>query len=672
MTTLTENRPATKTMPSPERMAHAIRFLTVDAVAKAQSGHPGMPMGMADVATVLFTRFLRFDPKAPRWHDRDRFVLSAGHGSMLLYSLQYLTGYSDISMEDIRDFRKIGSKTAGHPEYGNLAGIEATTGPLGQGFANAVGMALGERMMRAAFGKDVVDHYTYVMAGDGCLMEGLSQEALSFAAHQKLDRLICLFDDNAVTIDGMTDHATGENQLARFQAAGWDVQVVDGHDHDQIAQAIAAAQRTSAPSLIACKTIIGYGSAQKAGKPAAHFGALTADDDSAMRKTLGWDAGPFDVPQDVLDAWRAAGTDAAAAHSAWQTRFAKLDPATRAEFARRMEGRLPDGWEARLAELIDTASEETDPIATRMSTGRLLNALAETLPELVGGSADLAGSTQTWPDGFEIQSAQCPSGRYIPFGVREHAMAAIMNGLALHGGFIPYGGTFLCFIDYARPAVRLSALMGLRALYVMTHDAVTVGEDGPTHQPIEHFATLRATPNLNMFRPCDMVEALECWEIALKDADTPTVMCLSRNPLPRVRTKGDGAEGAKRGGYVLRDAKAAPQVTLIATGSEVQYALEARDLLEADGIGTRVVSLPCWSLFDAQSVAYQDAVLCPEATVTISIEAQSTLGWERYVGRKGKAIGIDSFGESGPAEDIMRHFGFTAKRISDEARALLG
>lgn len=503
MSTLVDARPVkgAAPIPAPERMAHALRFLTVDAVARAQSGHPGMPMGMADVATVLFTKFLRYDPQNPRWHDRDRFVLSAGHGSMLLYGLHYLTGYKDISKQDLLDFRTVGSKTAGHPEYGNLEGIEATTGPLGQGFANAVGMALGERMMRAQFGPDTVDHYTYVMAGDGCLMEGITQEALTFAAHQKLERLICFFDDNAVTIDGMTDHASGENQLARFQAAGWDVRVIDGHDHAQIEQAIAAAKTTTAPSLIACKTVIGYGSELKAGKPAAHFGALTPEDDRKMRETLDWPCGPFEVPQDILEAWRAAGARAGSAQAHWADRQSRLAKETRDEFERRMSGALPDGWEQIVDDLVAEAAEDDAAEATRMSTGKLFNALSQKLPELVGGSADLAGSTQTWPKDFTIQSADNPAGRYIPFGVREHAMAAIMNGLALHGGFIPYGGTFLCFIDYARPAVRLSALMGLRALYVMTHDAITVGEDGPTHQPIEHFAGLRATPNLNMFRP---------------------------------------------------------------------------------------------------------------------------------------------------------------------------
>lgn len=473
-------------------MAHALRFLTVDAVARAQSGHPGMPMGMADVATVLFTKFLRHDPRKPRWHDRDRFILSAGHGSMLLYGLQYLTGYRDISKQDLIDFRKVGSKTAGHPEYGNLEGIEATTGPLGQGFATSVGIALAERMMRAQFGSELVDHYTYVMAGDGCLMEGLTQEALSFAAHQKLNRLICFFDDNAVTIDGMTDHATDENQLARFQAAGWDVRVIDGHDHTQIEQAITAAKATAAPSLIACKTVIGYGSELKAGKPAAHFGALTPEDDRNMRKNLDWPAEPFEVPDDILSAWRSAGENAGKARKTWEEKLENYSLETLSEFERRMNGQLPEGWDALVDDLIAETYEDTTDEATRMSTGKLFSALSEKLPELVGGSADLAGSTQTWPEHFSVQSAENPKGRYIPFGVREHAMAAIMNGLALHGGFIPYGGTFLCFIDYARPAVRLSALMGLRALYVMTHDAITVGEDGPTHQPVEHFAGMRA------------------------------------------------------------------------------------------------------------------------------------------------------------------------------------
>ena len=642
-------------------MASALRFLTVDAVEVAESGHPGMPMGMADVAAVLFDRILKYDAADPEWPDRDRFVLSAGHGSMLMYALLWLTGSPDITLDDIKDFRKLGAKTAGHPEYEQLRGIEVTTGPLGQGVANAVGMALAERTLNADYGDTIVDHYTYVMAGDGCLMEGIAQEAITFAAHMGLGKLVMLFDDNKVTIDGQTTHATSEDQIARFTAAGWHVQSIDGHDTDAIEQAILDAKSDPRPSMIACRTIIGRGSIAKQGKPAAHFGAIGAEDRKAMQNLLTWPYAAFEIPQTVLDDWRTAGARGKQDHQSWQGRLDAAPESARSEFKRRMSGDLPAEALAKLADLRKNALKEK-PIATRMASGKVLNALFDMMPELVGGSADLAGSTLTWAEKAHPIAAGDWGGRYVPFGIREHAMAAMMNGMAVHGGLIPFGGTFLCFIDYARPAVRLSAMMEQRVIYVMTHDCITVGEDGPTHQPVEHLPGLRAMPNLNVFRPGDMVEAMECWELALKAQHTPSVMCLSRNPLPVVRTSAEENLSA-RGGYVLKEASAERKATLYATGSELHIAVDAQKQLEAKGIPTAVVSLPNWAQFEKQDKAYKQSVLGSEESVQLAIEAASTIGWERFVGRNGIIMGMNSFGASGPADDVIAHFGFTADAV---------
>ncbi len=651
-------------------MANAIRFLSMDAVQKANSGHPGMPMGMADIATVLFTQFMSFDPAEPDWPDRDRFVLSNGHGSMLLYSLLYLTGYPGMDIEQIKNFRQLGSVTAGHPEFGHAAGIETTTGPLGQGIANAVGMALAERMLAAQIGDSTVDHYTYVFAGDGCLMEGISHEAISLAGHLQLGKLIVLFDDNKISIDGSTDLTVSDDQMARFAAAGWHVQSIDGHNPDEIANAIAAAQQSDAPSMIACRTVIGYGAPNKQGSEATHGAALGDDEIAATRKALSWPHPPFEIPQDILDAWRAAGARGRDARTKWQDRLQSTDAATQREFHRRIAGELPKDWSDAVAALKRQFTDEQPKIATRQASKITLDTLAAAIPELVGGSADLTGSNLTLANDMTPVSAGDYGGRYLYFGVREHAMAAILNGLALHGGFIPYGATFLIFTDYCRPAIRLSALMRQRVIYVMTHDSIGLGEDGPTHQPVEHLASLRAIPNLNVFRPCDAIETAECWEAALHAESTPSVIALSRQGLPSVRTDQAGENLCARGAYVLADAGGDRQVTLIATGSEVILALAARDTLEADGIHTAVISAPSLELFDAQDEAYRAGVLGPD-TVRVAIEAAVTMGWDRYVGPSGAAIGMRSFGASAPAEQLFEHFGITAEAIVDAVRKRL-
>ena len=540
----------------PKQMANAIRALSMDAVQQANSGHPGAPMGMADIATVLFTRFLKFDPADPDWPDRDRFVLSNGHGSMLLYSLLYLTGYEDVDIEQVRNFRQLGSRTAGHPEYGHARGIETTTGPLGQGIANAVGMALAERMLAARFGNDVVDHYTYVFAGDGCLMEGISHEAISMAGHLKLGKLIVLFDDNEISIDGPTDMAVSDNQLARFEASGWETSQVDGHHQDDIAAAIEAARVSDKPSLIACRTIIGYGSPNKEGTAATHGAPLGADEIAATREKLGWSYPPFEVPDELLEAWRAAGRRSAGERNAWNGRLSALDDQARSTFERTMAGELPDELEAAVDAYKKSLADDPPKLATRQSSQKVLNVLTKAAPELVGGSADLTGSNLTLADGMEAVSADNYGGSHIYYGVREHGMAAAMNGMALHGGLIPYGATFLIFTDYCRPSIRLSALMKQRVIYVMTHDSIGLGEDGPTHQPIEHLSSLRAMPNVNVFRPCDAVETAECWQLALQSKDTPSILALTRQGLTPVRTEHSPANFCAKGGYVVADAEA--------------------------------------------------------------------------------------------------------------------
>jgi transketolase len=651
-------------------MANAIRVLAMDAVEAANSGHPGMPMGMADVATVLFTRFLKFDPTESHWADRDRFVLSAGHGSMLLYSLLYLTGYPDMTMAEIKRFRQLGSKTAGHPEYGHAQGIETTTGPLGQGLANAVGMAIAEKLLAARFGKDVVDHYTYAIAGDGCLMEGISHEAISLAGHLKLGKLIVLFDDNQISIDGPTSLSVSDDQLARFKASNWDTAAVNGHDPEAIAVAIAMAKTTDRPSIIACRTVIGYGAPKKAGTAATHGAALGKDEVAGVREKLGWSHAPFEIPDNILGAWREAGGRGASARREWQARFGKLDAAKRGEFERMVSGKLPVAFDKTFADYKAKLLANPPTWATRKASQEILEVITAVVPEMIGGSADLTGSNNTKTKVEAVITPDDFSGRYLHYGVREHGMAAAMNGMALHGGVIPYGGTFLVFTDYCRPSIRLSALMGQRVIYVMSHDSIGLGEDGPTHQPVEHLAALRAIPNLLVFRPADAVETAECWQLALAERNRPSVVALTRQNVPPIRTVPNDDNLCARGGYVLAEAEGARRVTLLATGSEVHLALEARQQLQADGIGAAVVSLPSWELFDAQPAAYRKSVL-GDKTVRIAIEAASGFGWERYLGADGVMIGMTGFGASGPYEDLYKHFGITAEAAVQAARQRL-
>jgi transketolase len=657
-------------------LANAIRALSMDAVQQANSGHPGMPMGGADMATVLFRHFLKFDPTCPDWADRDRFVLSAGHGSMLLYSLLHLTGYADITMDEIRNFRQLGSRTAGHPEYGHAAGIETTTGPLGQGIATAVGMALAERMMAARHGDDLVDHHTYVIAGDGDLMEGISHEAISLAGRLKLGKLIVLYDDNEITIDGGTGLSVADDQIARFQASNWDAVRVDGHDADAIQAAIENARSTSTPSLIACRTTIGYGAPTKAGTSGSHGAPLGADEIAGARKNLGWSAAPFEIPDDILAAWREIGARGASARAEWDAKLAGLDAASRDDFVRGEKGDLPSGWQSAIADIKMQFSADAPKMATRQSSGAVLETLTQAVPEMVGGSADLTGSNNTRPKHFtaieppEGNGAMDYSGRYINYGVREHGMAAAMNGLALHGGMIPYAGTFLVFADYLRPALRLSALMGQRVIHVLTHDSIGLGEDGPTHQPVETLASLRAMPNVNLFRPADAVEVAECWELAVGNASGPSVLALTRQGLPTFRTTHSDENLSARGGYVLSPSENAAQATLIATGSEVEIAMAAQAQLKDQGVAASVVSMPCWELFNAQTAEYRASVL-GENTVRVAVEAAIRMGWDQYIGPEGGFVGMTGFGASAPAGDLYKHFGITADAVVAEVKSRL-
>jgi transketolase len=649
-------------------MADAIRALAMDAVEKAQSGHPGMPMGMADVATVLWSKFLKFSPPHPEWPDRDRFVLSAGHGSMLLYALLHLTGFAQMTRSELEHFRQLDSHTPGHPERGHTQGVEVTTGPLGQGLANAVGMALAERMLASRFGKELADHYTYVIAGDGCLMEGLSHEAISLAGHLRLGRLIVLWDDNHISIDGGTNLATSDDQVARFAACGWDTQAIDGHDTGAIEAAIARARTSERPSFIACRTTIAFGAPTKAGTAASHGSALGAAEIAGARARLGWNSPPFEIPDDIAAAWGEVGARGARLERQWRERFDAADPALRSEFARRFEGLLPDGWRRTILGLKSMFAAEMPKIATRQASGMVLDALTSAIPELVGGSADLTRSNNTRAKGQKVITAADFSGSYIHYGVREHAMAAAMNGLAAHGGFIPYGGTFLVFSDYCRPAIRLAALMRLRVIYVMTHDSIGLGEDGPTHQPIEHLASLRAMPGLLVLRPADAVETAECWELALSHRAQPSVIVLTRQSVPALR-RDVGANQCARGAYVIAGADDQRDITLIATGSEVWAAVEARRLLAERGIAAAVVSMPCWQFFDASDVAYRNTVL--GTAPIMAVEAASPFGWERYVGDRHRVIGMTRFGASAPADALFHHFGFTPEKIADAADELL-
>ncbi len=656
--------------------ATAIRALAMDAVQAANSGHPGMPMGMADVATVLFEKHLNFDATAPDWADRDRFILSAGHGSMLLYALLYLTGYQDMTLEQVKNFRQLGSITAGHPEYGHAKGIETTTGPLGQGIANAVGFAIAEEALRARFGKKVVDHYTYVIAGDGCLMEGISQEAIGLAGMQKLSKLIVLWDDNNISIDGEISLSDITDQQKRFAASGWHVLECDGHDPEDIDKALTKAKSTKKPTMIACKTHIGYGAPNRQDTAKAHGAPLGDEEISLTRDAYGWPHAPFDIPADILGSWREIGSRGAALRAEWESRFATLSASRQAEFTRVMAGEPARKLSSTVRALKKQISETQPKVATRKASEMALEVLNPALPETLGGSADLTGSNNTKTTDLGIFDAENRKGRYIHFGIREHGMAAAMNGMALHGGIRPYGGTFLCFTDYARGAMRLSALMGVPVAYVMTHDSIGLGEDGPTHQPVEHLAMLRATPNFNVFRPADAVETAEAWELALSSERTPSVLALSRQGLPTVRTEHKTRNLTAQGAYILAEATAKRRVILMATGSEVEIALAARDQLEARGIGTRVVSMPCWELFEAQDEKYRRKVL-PAGPVRVAIEAGIRFGWDRWLfgerGRREKAgfIGMHGFGGSAPAPELYRHFGITAEAAVEKAVDLI-
>ncbi len=652
----------------PRDMANAIRALAMDAVQKANSGHPGMPMGMADVATVLFQDFVHVDPSDPHWPDRDRFVLSNGHGSMLLYALHYLLGYEDMTLDELRNFRQIGARTAGHPEYGHALGIETTTGPLGQGITNAVGFALAERMMNARFGDDLVDHYTYVICGDGCLMEGISHEAIDLAGHLKLNKLIVLFDDNGISIDGKTNLSTSTDQVARFKAAGWDSWHVDGHDVDAVRDAIAKAKTSDKPVMIACKTVIGYGSPKLAGSEKSHGAPLGDEEIAATRKALLWESEPFVIPDAVLKGWRAIAEKNRERRADWEKRHAAH--ARKAEFDAAVACDLPADFMEGMAAYRRKLSDEAPKLATRKSSEATLEVINAMTPLTIGGSADLTHSVFTLTKGMASVQADDYGGRYIHYGIREHAMAAVMNGLALHGGFIPYGGTFLVFSDYMRGAMRLSALMGQRVVYVLTHDSIGLGEDGPTHQPIEHLAMLRATPNINVFRPADAIETAEAWEIALTSTERPTVLSLSRQNLPTVRA-GDVAENrSRRGAYVLREAEGgARQVTLIATGSEVEIALAAAEKLKGEGVAAAVVSAPCLDLFAEQDAGYRAEVL--GTAPRVAVEAASGFGWDRWIGENGRFIGMHGFGASGPAPKLYEKFGITADAVAKAARELV-
>lgn len=639
-----------------KNMANAIRFLSADAINKSNSGHPGMPLGMADVATVLFAEYIKLNPKAPKWFDRDRFVLSAGHGSMLMYSLLYLTGYEDITIEDIKNFRQFGAKTAGHPEYGHLDGIDMTTGPLGQGISSAVGMALAERMLNAKYGNQLCNHYTYVIAGDGCLMEGISEESASLAGHLKLNKLIVFWDNNNITIDGTVDKASSTNQLMRFEAMGWNTLSINGHNYDEIRKAIETAQKSDKPTLISCKTTIGLGSPNKCGTSKCHGSPLGEEETKLMRQNLNWNYEPFELPNEILSAWRNTQVRNQSLHNQWVENASKSSQ----EFRDVIANKLPHGWDKELNLLKETAIAEKIKVATRKASEMCLKAIVPNIPEIVGGSADLAASNLTFVDGLKTITKDDYNGNNIMYGIREHAMGAIMNGLALHGGAIPYGGTFFVFSDYLRPSMRLAALMGLRVIYVLTHDSIGVGEDGPTHQPIEHLASYRAMPNILTFRPCDVVETAESWQIALTENKRPSLLALSRQNLPMLRTSAKDNLTLK-GAYVISPAKNKRQATIIATGSEVSAAVEAQAILQNKGIDVAVVSMPCMELFEEQSENYQLEVL--GSAPVISVEAGSTFGWNRYAQ---KTIGIDSYGASAPGNKLFEYFGLTAENIANE------
>jgi transketolase len=650
-----------------DRMANAIRALAMDAVQAANSGHPGLPMGAADIATVLFTRFVKFDPGHPAWPDRDRFVLSAGHGSMLIYALLHLLGYEKMTIDEIKRFRQLGSITAGHPEQGHTPGVETTTGPLGQGLANAVGMAMAERHLAAVFGSGIVDHHTWVLASDGDLMEGVSHEAIALAGHLRLDKLIVLFDDNGISIDGPLSLSDSVDQVKRFEAAGWAASRIDGHDPQAIARAIEQAKSSDRPTMIACRTTIGYGAPTKAGTEKCHGSALGAEEVAGARAKLGWSSPAFEIPADVREAWRAAGQRSVDARHAWRRRLDALDAHQRDEFERRMEGVLPDD---RLAAAVKAVKEKLaatpQNIATRAASELALETLVPAVPEMIGGSADLTGSNNTKTKAMKPITAADFSGRFVHYGIREHAMAAAMNGMALHRGIIPYSGTFLVFSDYCRPSIRLAAMMRQRVIHVMTHDSIGLGEDGPTHQPVEHLAALRAMPSLRVFRPCDAVETVECWQLALQAAHTPSVLALTRQNVPQLRNAGEAENRCAAGAYELVAADGDAEVSLFASGSEVSLAVEAHKVLAGRGIATRVVSVPCFELLFEASDAARRAVI-GDAPVKVGIEAAVRQGWDAIIGTDGAFVGMTTFGASAPAKDLYRHYGITVDRIVEAA-----
>jgi transketolase len=650
------------------KMANAIRALAMDAVEQAKSGHPGLPMGAADIATVLFTRFLKFDPADPIWPDRDRFVLSAGHGSMLIYALLHLLGYEKMTIEQIRQFRQLGSLTPGHPENFITEGVETTTGPLGQGLGNTVGMAIAERHLGAVFGREVVDHYTYVLASDGDLMEGVSQEAIALAGHLKLNKLVVLFDDNQISIDGPLTLSDSVDQVGRFEAAGWTAMRVDGHDPDAIADALEKARRSSRPVLVACRTIIGYGAPSKAGSEKSHGAPLGADEIRGAREALHWPEPAFSIPADIREMWRSAGRAGRAARLAWTERVRALPPARRIELERRLGGELPkERLAAAMRELKEKLAAVPKDVATRNASETVLEVLTPVLPELLGGSADLTGSNNTRPKGMAVFSAADPAGRFIHYGVREHAMASAMNGMALHGGIIPYSGTFLVFSDYCRPAIRLAALMGRRVIFVMTHDSIGLGEDGPTHQPVEHLAALRAIPNLLVFRPCDAVETAECWQLAIESAHAPSVLALTRQALPLLRLGRGEGNRCSAGAYEIVPAeKPISDVSLFATGSEVPIAVEARKFLRQRDVSARVVSVPCFELFRASPATRRREVI-GNARVNVAVEAAVRQGWDEIIGSDGGFVGMTGFGASAPYKDLYKHFGITAEKVATVA-----
>ncbi len=658
------------------KLASALRFLSADAVHAAASGHQGMPIGMADVATVLFANHLKFDADAPGWPDRDRFILSAGHGSMLLYSLLHLLGYEDMTLEQVRNFRQLGSRTPGHPEYGHALGVETTTGPLGQGLANAVGFAIAEEALRSRFGKAAVDHRTFVIAGDGCLMEGVSHEAIGLAGRQELSRLVVLWDDNGITIDGPIALADATDQRQRFEASGWSVFDCDGHDPPDIDRAISAATASDRPSMIACRTRIAWGADGIEGTAAGHGYAIKDAELREMRRAHGWPHPPFEVPEDVRSEWRALGVRGAAAREAWERRIAALPAGIQREFERVQRGAADRRLASAIRRVKRDAAKDRPKIATRKSSQLVLEGISRFAPEAFGGSADLTGSNNTRASEMSSFNASDRNGRHLHYGVREHGMAAAMNGMALHGGIRPYGGTFLCFTDYARPAMRLSALMGVPVTYVMTHDSIGLGEDGPTHQPVEHLAGLRATPNMKVFRPADTVETAEAWELALTSSSTPSVLSLTRQGVPTQRKVHRARNLTAFGAYVLAEAGHRRRVILLATGSEVAVAMDARDILEADGIGTRVVSMPCWELFEEQGEAYRRKTL-PSGSVRVAVEAGSRLGWDRWLSgergshRRSAFVGMDGFGASAPSEKLFAHFEITPGKVAETALALL-